>query len=394
MSKWAGKYIIGLTGNIGTGKSVVRKMLEHLGAYGIDADALSHRAMAQGAPGYKPVVETFGRWILDSDGQINRAKLSKLVFDNPDGMALLEKIVHPLVGQAVDLIIQRSTQPVIVVEAIKLLESDLKVNCDSIWVSYAPPDIQLTRLVRNRNMSETDARLRIASQPSQEKKVKVANVVIRNMATYEDTWRQVGTAWQKIGPAAKTTAILHEMQVPRDAQVTHDLQQPLQKPQGNLSVLRGSPRHSKEIADLINRLRKNGQKLGQDDIMAAFGEKAFLLLQMGQNLVGIIGWQVENLVSRTTDMYLDPTLPPELALPALISEMERASKDLQCEASLVFVPLNLARLDGLWKNLGYNRKTPQTLGVQAWKEAARESMPPDTDLFFKQLRVDRVLRPI
>jgi dephospho-CoA kinase len=65
LSRWPGKYVIGLTGNIATGKSVVRKMLEHLGAYGIDADALSHRAIAKGAPGYDLTVKTFGEWILD-----------------------------------------------------------------------------------------------------------------------------------------------------------------------------------------------------------------------------------------------------------------------------------------------------------------------------------------
>ncbi len=64
MSKSSGKYIIGLTGNIATGKSVVRRMLEHLGAYTIDADSLAHRAIAKGAPGYQPVVDLFGKWIL------------------------------------------------------------------------------------------------------------------------------------------------------------------------------------------------------------------------------------------------------------------------------------------------------------------------------------------
>ena len=86
MSNWPGKFVIGLTGNIGTGKSVVRKMLEHLGAYGIDADALAHRAMAKGAPGYKPVVDIFGSWILDPQGQIDRNKLGKLVFTDPGGV--------------------------------------------------------------------------------------------------------------------------------------------------------------------------------------------------------------------------------------------------------------------------------------------------------------------
>ena len=90
MSKWPGKYIIGLTGNIATGKSVVRRMLEHLGAYTIDADALSHRAIAKDAPGYKPVIETFGKWILDSDGQSNRSKLGGLVFRDPEALSKLE----------------------------------------------------------------------------------------------------------------------------------------------------------------------------------------------------------------------------------------------------------------------------------------------------------------
>ncbi len=91
MSHWPGKYVIGLTGNIGTGKTVVRRMLEHLGAYTIDADAFSHRAIAKGAPGYAPVVEKFGKWILDPDGEINRSKLGDLVFRDPAALADLEE---------------------------------------------------------------------------------------------------------------------------------------------------------------------------------------------------------------------------------------------------------------------------------------------------------------
>ncbi len=90
MSVWPGKFVIGLTGNIATGKSVVRKMLEHLGAYGIDADALGHRAIARDAPGYKPVLDTFGKWILASDGQIDRGKLARVVFADPDALIQLE----------------------------------------------------------------------------------------------------------------------------------------------------------------------------------------------------------------------------------------------------------------------------------------------------------------
>ena len=128
MSSTPGKYIIGLTGNIATGKSVVRRMLEHLGAYTIDADALSHRAMAKGAPGYQPVVNEFGKWILDQHGEIDRKKLASIVFRDPAALAELEGIVHPPVVQAVRILVKRASQPIVAVEAIKILESGLKKN--------------------------------------------------------------------------------------------------------------------------------------------------------------------------------------------------------------------------------------------------------------------------
>lgn len=382
MSKWPGKYVIGLTGNIGTGKSVVRRMLEHLGAYGIDADALGHRVIAKGAPGFQPVLTTFGRYVLTTEGEINRVKLGKIVFNDPEALALLEKIIHPYVEQAIDLMVQRAPQPVIVVEAIKLLEANLNRHCDSIWVTYAPQDVQLARLVQLRKMNEVEARQRIVSQPPQENKVKRANVVVKNTSTFEDTWKQVVSAWQKNVPVAIESA------GPAQPAVRAAV------PQGEISVQRGRPRHSYEIADLINRLRRPEIPLKKDDVMAAFGEKAFLLLQVGQTNMGVIGWQVENLVSRTTDIVIDPAVPINLALPALIMEMEKASKDLQCEASLVFVPPELAKQDGLWRSLGYDRRTAESLGVLAWMEAALESAMPKTTMYFKQLRMDRILRPI
>jgi len=206
MSAWPGKSVIGLTGNIATGKSVVRNMLEHLGAYGIDADALAHRAIAKGSPGYQPVLETFGTWILAPNGQIDRAKLAGVVFANSEAIQRLEAIIHPLVGQAVDIHIRRSRQNVIVVEAIKLLESGMANRCDYIWVTYAPPELQLTRLMQKRNMSEATACQRIEVQPPQEMKVAIADVVIRNDGSFENTWEQVTAAWNKLFPTLEVEA--------------------------------------------------------------------------------------------------------------------------------------------------------------------------------------------
>jgi dephospho-CoA kinase len=110
--------------------------------------------------------------------------------------------------------------------------------------------------------------------------------------------------------------------------------------------------------------------------------------------MGVLGWQVENLVTRTTEIALDSALPPAQYLPIMIKEMEKASADLQCEASLIFVPNHLAQHDALWSSMGYLKTTAESFAVQAWQEAARESMPEDTVMVFKQLRQDRVLRPI
>lgn len=377
MSNWPGKYVIGLTGNIATGKSVVRRMLEHLGAYTIDADALSHRVISKGAPGYQPVLDTFGKWLLGPDGQINRTKLGHLVFADKEALKQLEDIIHPYVRQAIDILVKRASQKVIVVEAIKLLESGLRNQCDSIWVTDAPQQVQVERLMRKRGMSQEDAQQRVQVQSAQKEKIAAADLVITNNGSYDDLWKQVSEAWKKISPEPGPSTVV------------------VTKPTvGSLSLQRGKPRDAQKIAELITRLSKGKQTMTKDQAMEAFGDKAFLLLLMDQSLVGIAGWQVENLVARVTDLFLDHGVTPDQALPLMIHEVERASGDLQCEASLVFPPIDLVGFDSVWKQLGYERRAPDALGVQAWEDAARESMPKGAALFFKQLRTDRVLRPI
>jgi dephospho-CoA kinase len=377
VSNWPGKYVIGLTGNIATGKSVVRRMLEHLGAYTIDADALSHRVIAKGAPGYQPVLNTFGTWVLNKDGQIDRDKLGRLVFADAQALKQLEDIIHPYVGQAIDILVRRATQRVVVIEAIKLLESGLRNLCDTIWVTDAPQHVQIERLIRKREMSPETALQRVHAQAAQKQKLAAAHMVITNTGSYENLWKQVSGAWKSTLPSQETGAV---PQVVSEA--------------GEFSVQRARPNDSQKIANLITRLSKGRRTMDEDKVMEAFGDKAFLLLQMDSELVGIAGWQVENLVARTTDLFLDPKASPDQALPLMISEMERASHDLQCEASLIFPPIDLVGFDAVWKRLGYERRSPEMLGVQAWTDAANESMPQGSALFFKQLRTDRVLRPI
>src|SRR5262245_21764436 len=146
-SRWPGKYVIGLTGNIATGKSVVRKMLEHLGAFGLDADALSHQAIARGGPAEAAVVKHFGEWLLNEQGEVNRSRLARVVSSDPVALAQLEDLIRPPVGQAVDFLVRRTRSSVAVIEAIKLIEAGLAQDCDALWVVQVPVSMQEARLI-------------------------------------------------------------------------------------------------------------------------------------------------------------------------------------------------------------------------------------------------------
>ncbi|MCC7118465.1 MAG: dephospho-CoA kinase [Anaerolineales bacterium] len=391
MSTWPGKFVIGLTGNIATGKSVVRRMAEHLGAYTIDADALAHRTYAKGAPGYQQVLDKFGKWLTTKDGEIDRVKLGNLVFSDAEALAQLEAIVHPLVRQATEMLIKRASQPVVMIEAIKLLEGDLRKVCDSIWVANAPEEIQVERLVSKRGLSREKALERIRAQSAQSAKVAMANIVLTNTGSYDNLWKQVSEAWKEIVPGAGEEPA--GATTPEPAATTSGASAP-PKPGGEFSVQRGRPKNSGAIAEFITRASKGQRAMSADDVMAEFGDKAYMLLYLDGTLVGLAGWQVENLVTRTTDIFIEKQVDLEKGFETLIKEVEKASGDLQSEASLIFALNDLIAHADLWKQLGYERRTPETLGVQAWQDSAKEAMREGSALFFKQLRQDRVLRPI
>lgn len=376
MSAWQGKYAIGLTGNIATGKSVVRKMLEHLGAYGIDADVLSHRAIMKTSPGYQPVIDTFGQWVLGANGEIDRSKLGELVFNNPDAMMRLETIIHPLVRQALDVLVKKTASRIIVIEAIKLLESDIHSLCDQVWVTMSPSDLQLERLMDKRSLTRREAENRINAQLPATAKLTKADVVIENDGSFEKTWKQVYDAWQAI------------------TQDEPDFKEAPSKSYGKLAVRRATPESAEQIADYMSLQSRSKRKMTKDDIMAAFGEKAYMLLLSEEEIIGLLGWQVENLITRVDDVMLNEGLALKNGLEALMSYVEESSKELQSEAALLFLPPSLAQHESLWGSLGYEARTVKDLQVKAWQNAVMESMPPGTVLLFKQLRKDRVLRPM
>jgi len=409
MSKvFPNKYVIGLTGNIATGKSVVRKMLEHLGAYGIDADRLAHRAIAKGAPGYQPVIEMFGRWLIGPGGEIDRRKLGRIVFSEPEALAQLEAIVHPLVEEAIHYLIRNAPHQVVVIEAIKLLESGLHKLCDAVWVVDAPPEVQMKRLIQQRGMSAEEAQQRIVAQPPQSLKRARADVIIDNSRTFEYTWRQVVDAWMKIPgvtsmrPARRTVTVASPPAAParrpsrKAGKPSKAAPRPTPRTTVQIDVERATPKHAQEIADFIARATRGRVKPGRAAIIARFGDRAYLLVRRNGKLVGLVGWQVENLITRINEFYIHTPRDAEQAIQAVMDEVLERSEELQCEAALVFLhPRFYQRTQAQWKRLGFEKRTPAELTAPAWQEAARESRPPGRMvMLFKQLRTDRVLQPL
>lgn len=194
---------IGLTGNIATGKSTVLAYLQRRGAAVIDADKLAHQALLPDGPAYRAVVAAFGAQILTADGAIDRKALGAIVFADPTRLAQLEAIVHPAVFELAQAILRTTSAPVVVIEAIKLLEAGRLLRmCDEVWVVVADEATQLARLIRDRGMTEEDARRRMTAQSSQADKVKQATRVIDNGGTERSLYDQLDAIWNELMAAA------------------------------------------------------------------------------------------------------------------------------------------------------------------------------------------------
>jgi len=184
-------YLIGVTGNIASGKSVVLQYLENAGALTIDADLIAQDSYLPGNPAWRPILDRFGEDLLRADGQINRSRLGRTVFSDPQALTDLEHIVHPYVFERINALYHSAGTPIVVVEAIKLLETDLANACDEIWTVSAPVEARVQRLIETRGLSEKDARLRVASQSPEEDKICRSQRVISTAGSFQDVYNQV-----------------------------------------------------------------------------------------------------------------------------------------------------------------------------------------------------------
>jgi dephospho-CoA kinase len=185
--------VIGLTGNIGCGKSTVARMLRELGAATIDADAVAREIRSNDAEARAAIERRFGT--------IEARELGRVVFADPAALRDLEAILHPRVRDAIRARLaelQEAGLPVAVIEVIKLLESPLHDRCDTVWVVRCEESDAVARLAASRGMSEADARARIANQSTQDVKVAAADVVIDGSAPIDETARQVAEGFRTL----------------------------------------------------------------------------------------------------------------------------------------------------------------------------------------------------
>lgn len=191
--------LLGLTGSIATGKSTVSAMLQQRGAFIIDADQAARDVVEPGSEGLNRIVAHFGDEMLNDEGKLNRARLGTVIFQDPLKREELNRLLHPLIIQTMqlqtDAIRKRDQQALIIWDVPLLIEGNLTPYVEAVILVYVPREIQLERLMQRNSLSIREAMNRIEAQMDIEEKRKFADYIIDNRGTLSDTERQVDQLW-------------------------------------------------------------------------------------------------------------------------------------------------------------------------------------------------------
>ncbi|MCK6065117.1 MULTISPECIES: dephospho-CoA kinase [Microbacterium] len=193
--------LIALTGGIASGKSTIAGRLAEHGAVIVDADQIVRDVQQPGSPVLEQIAASFGADLVRADGSLDRAALGARVFADPAQLAALNAIVHPAVrAESARRFAEAAADPhaVIVYDVPLLAEARASDPWDLVVVAHAPAEIRVQRLIRERGMSEADARARIAAQASDEDRLKLADVVIDTTGTLEDTRSRADALWERL----------------------------------------------------------------------------------------------------------------------------------------------------------------------------------------------------
>ena len=191
-------FVVGLTGPIGAGKSTIAAALRELGARVLDADALARDEQSRGTTGYSAIVQQFGTAVLGEDKEVDRGKLAAIVFSDPRRLEQLERILHPrVISRILEARTMLADDQILVVEAIKLVETSLRSLCDRIWVVLAPRELLVGRLAA-RGLSEAGVAARLSAQASDADFRDAADVLFVNDGDRDALRAAVAVAWSAV----------------------------------------------------------------------------------------------------------------------------------------------------------------------------------------------------
>ena len=195
--------VLGLTGGIGSGKSMVTSMFARLGADVIDADRLARQVVEPGQPALEEIATAFGRNILMPDGRLDRGKLARVIFADPVARGRLNAITHPRIQDriATEIAARGSRPGVLIVDIPLLYENDRTATVEAVIVVWVDRKTQLRRLIERDGLSENEARQRIAAQMPLDEKRARADLVVDNSGSRENTRRQVEAIYRQFAPA-------------------------------------------------------------------------------------------------------------------------------------------------------------------------------------------------
>jgi dephospho-CoA kinase len=357
-SAWIGHMMInstvtiGITGNIATGKSVIRRMLANTGVFGIDADGLANRMLYPGGSAYQQVIAAFGPGIKSDQGHISNKKLGQIVFNDPEQLKLLEALVHPPVIDAIMKRIKSASRPVASIEAIKLLESGLGDYCDHIWVSHASYEHQMQRLLRLRGLNEDEASTRIKAQTPQLEKLSQADVIINTEASFKDTWLRTCNALSDTIQSIRNTAPLH-------IKISQDWS--------------GRSANGLQAAQLEAAWEKLA---GQDQasLYGSLGMEMVIIILKDEHIQAFMIWEDWNFTGTLKNVYPVNFVDTQPAL--VFQALEKYAHINQTE--ILLLDSNLVNAWGkLPEKFGYDQQQSDKITYPAWKIAAHKAAADD-----------------